>query len=143
DLATLASALDDCRLVTLTGVGGVGKTRLALQLAAEVLHKFDDGVWLCELGATNDADLLGQVLVAALGVPPRPGRSLVESVCDYLVAKQALIVLDNCEHLLDASAAAAEAMLHAAPGVRVLATSRELLGVAGERVVGVRSLPVT
>ena len=126
----------------MTGVGGVGKTRLALQVAAEVLHQFGDGVWLCELGATNDADLLGQVLVAALGVQPRPGRSLVESVCDYLAGKQALIVLDNCEHLLDAAAEAAEAMLRAAPGVRVLATSRELLGVAGERVVGVRSLRV-
>ncbi len=142
ELAALAAALDESRLVTLTGVGGVGKTRLALQVAAEVLHQFGDGVWLCELGATNDADLLGQVLAAALGVQPRPGRSLVESVCDFLAGKQALIVLDNCEHLLDAAADAAEAMLRAAPGVRVLATSRELLGVAGERVVGVRSLRV-
>ena len=142
ELASLAETLGESRLVTLTGVGGVGKTRLALQVAAEVLHQFGDGVWLCELGATNDADLLGQVLVAALGVQARPGRSLVESVCDYLAGKQALIVLDNCEHLLDAAAEAAEAMLRAAPGVRVLATSRELLGVAGERVVGVRSLRV-
>jgi predicted ATPase/class 3 adenylate cyclase len=143
DVATVVAALEESRLVTLTGVGGVGKTRLALQVAAEVLHEFADGVWLCELGATDDGDLLGQVLVAALGVQPRTGRSLVESVCDYLAAKHALIVLDNCEHLLDAVAEVAEAMLQAAPDVRVLATSRELLGVAGERVVGVRSLPVT
>ena len=100
----------------MTGVGGVGKTRLALQVAAEVLHQFGDGVWLCELGATNDADLLGQVLAAALGVQPRPGRSLVESVCDFLAGKQALIVLDNCEHLLDAAAEAAEAMLRGGAG---------------------------
>ena len=67
----------------------LGKTRLALQVAAEVLHRFGDGVWLCELGATNDADLVGQVLMRALGVQPRPGRSLVESVCDFLAGKQA------------------------------------------------------
>jgi predicted ATPase/class 3 adenylate cyclase len=142
ELATLAELLEESRLVTLTGVGGVGKTRLALQVAEEVLHKFRDGVWLCELGATNDADLLGQVLVVALGAQPRPERSLVESTCVFLASKHALIVLDNCEHLLDAAADAAEAMLRAAPGVRVLATSREPLGVAGERVVAVRSLQV-
>jgi predicted ATPase/class 3 adenylate cyclase len=142
DVAALARMLIECRLVTLTGVGGVGKTRLAVQAAAAVLPRFADGVWLCELAATNDADLLGQVLVAALGVQPRAGRSLVESVCDHLAGKQALIVLDNCEHLLDAAAAIAEAMLQAAPAVRVLATSRELLGVGGERVVGVPSLSI-
>ena len=120
----------------------MGKTRLALQAAAEVLPRFADGVWLCELAATNDADLLAQVVVAALAVQSRPGRSLAESVCDYLSGKQALIVLDNCEHLLDEAAALAEAMLRAAPGVRVLATSREPLGVAGERLLGVPSLDV-
>ena len=140
ELAALAKALDESRLVTLTGVGGVGKTRLALQLAAEVLHQFADGAWLCELATTNDPDALGQVIVAELSVQPRPGRSLLESACDYLSGKQALIVLDNCEHLLDAAAEVADAILHAAPGVRVVATSRELLGVPGERVVGVRSL---
>ena len=118
----------------------MGKTRLAVQVAAEVLPRFADGVWLCELAATNDADLLAQVVVAALAVQPRPGRSLAESVCDYLSGKQALIVLDNCEHLLDAAAELAEAILRAAPGVRVLATSREPLGVAGERLLGVPSL---
>ncbi len=142
DVAGLAKALAESRLVTLTGVGGVGKTRLALQVAAEVLPRFADGVWLCELAATNDADLLAQVVVAALAVQSRPGRSLAESVCDYLSGKQALIVLDNCEHLLDEAAALAEAMLRAALGVRVLATSREPLGVAGERLLGVPSLDV-
>jgi predicted ATPase len=82
------------------------------------------------------------VIVAALGAQPRPGRSLTESVCDYLSAKQALIILDNCEHLLDAAAGMAEAILRAAPGVRVLATSREPLGVNGERLLGVPSLSV-
>ncbi len=140
ELAALAKALDESRLVTLTGVGGVGKTRLALRLAAELLPRFADGAWLCELATTNDPDALGQVIVAELSVQPRPGRSLLESACDYLSGKQALIVLDNCEHLLDAAAEVADAILHAAPGVRVVATSRELLGVPGERVVGVRSL---
>jgi predicted ATPase/class 3 adenylate cyclase len=142
ELAFVANALMEARLVTLTGVGGVGKTRLALQVGAEVLPQFVDGVWLCDLAATNDAELLGQVIVAVLGAQPLPGRSLLESACDYLAGRQALIILDNCEHVLDAAAGLAEAILRAAPDVRVLATSRELLGVAGERVVGVRSLSV-
>ena len=142
EVAGVESALTESRLVTLTGVGGVGKTRLGVQVAAHLLPEFPDGVWLCELAATNDADLLAQVVVAALGVQPRPGRSLVESVCDYLSGKQALIVLDNCEHLLDEAAGIAEAILLAAPGVRVLATSREPLGVGGERLLGVPSLRV-
>ena len=142
DVSGVAKALTESRLVTLTGVGGVGKTRLALQVAAEVLPKFADGVWLCELAATNDADLLAQVVVAALAVQPRAGRSLADSVCDYLTGKHALIVLDNCEHLLDEAAAITEAILRSSPGVRVLATSREPLGVAGERLLGVPSLRV-
>ena len=129
--------------MTLTGVGGVGKTRLALQVAAEVLPKFADGVWLCELAAASDDDLLAQVVVAALAVQPRPGRSLAESVCDYLAGKQALIVLDNCEHLLDEAAEMAEAILRAAPGVRVLATSREAARRGGRAGCGrCRSLRV-
>jgi predicted ATPase len=142
DVAALEAALAESRLVTLTGVGGVGKTRLAIQSAAELLPRFADGVWLCELAATNDPDLLDQVLVAALGVHPRPGRSLAQSACDYLSGKDALVILDNCEHLLNAAAQIAEAVLVAAPRVRVLATSREPLGVAGERLLGVPSLRV-
>src|SRR5262249_31943713 len=88
------------------------------------------------------AALAGQVLVAALGVQPRPGRTLVESVCDHLSSRRALLVLDNCEHLLDAAAEIADAMLRTAPGGRILATGRELRRGAGERVVGVRSLSV-
>ena len=140
DVVQVAQALTGSRLVTLTGVGGVGKTRLAIQTSAELLPQFEDGVWLCELAATNDPDLVGQVLVAALGALPRPGLSLVESVCEYLSGKQALIILDNCEHLVDAAAGIAESILLAAPDVRVLATSREPLGVGGERLMGVPSL---
>ncbi len=141
-VAAVIKALEESRLVTLTGVGGVGKTRLAVHVSAEMLPRFRDGVWLCELGATNDADLLAQVIVAALGVQPRAARSLTESACDYLSGKQALIVLDNCEHLLDAAAEVTEAILRTAPAVRVLATSREPLGVEGEQLLGVPSLDV-
>ena len=88
DVVAVAKALEESRLVTLTGVGGVGKTRLAIQVAADVLPRFADGVWLCELAATNDPDLLAQVVVATMAVQPRPGRSLTESVCDYLSGKQ-------------------------------------------------------
>jgi len=118
DVVAVAQALENSRLVTLTGVGGVGKTRLAIQVAAELSPAFAHGVWLCELAATSDPDLLAQVVVATMGVQPRAGRSLAESVCDYLSGKHVLIVLDNCEHLLDAAAEIAEAILLAAPRVR-------------------------
>ena len=88
ELADVGEALDTTRLVTLTGVGGVGKTRLALQVAAELLPRFADGVWLCELAAAGDDDMLPQVIVASLGMQPRPGRSLAESVCDYLAGSE-------------------------------------------------------
>jgi len=142
DVVAVAQALENSRLVTLTGVGGVGKTRLAIQVAAELSPAFAHGVWLCELAATSDPDLLAQVVVATMGVQPRAGRSLAESVCDYLSGKHVLIVLDNCEHLLDAAAEIAEAILLAAPRVRVLATSREGLAVAGEHVRPVRPLGI-
>jgi predicted ATPase/class 3 adenylate cyclase len=140
ELASLAKALDDSHLVTLTGVGGVGKTRLATQLAAEVLPRFADGAWLCELAAADDEDAMVQVVAATLGVRPRPGLELDESIAEFLRAKQLLVVLDNCEHLLDASARLVELVLQECPGVRVIATSREGLAVEGEHVVPLRSL---
>ena len=87
-------------MVTLTGTGGVGKTRLALQVAAEVLPRFGDGAWLCELAVALDDETMGQVVAAAFGVSQRPGRSLVASITDYLRSKELLLVLDNCEQLL-------------------------------------------
>ena len=140
ELASLAKALDESHLVTLTGVGGVGKTRLATQLAAEVLPRFADGAWLCELAAADDEDALVQVVAATLGVRPRPGLELDESIAEFLRAKQVLVVLDNCEHLLDAAARLAELVLQECPGVRIVATSREGLAVEGEHVVPLRSL---
>ncbi|HXY94961.1 MAG TPA: adenylate/guanylate cyclase domain-containing protein, partial [Acidimicrobiia bacterium] len=142
ELAELADALRSARLVTVTGVGGVGKTRVAIQAAAELLPAFPDGAWLCELAAASETDAMYQVVAATLGVQPRAGATLLSAVLDYLRAKELLLVLDNCEHLLDAAAALAEGLLRECPSVRVLATSREGLAVAGEQVWPLRSLAV-
>ena len=142
ELAEVAKELGAARLVTLTGVGGVGKTRLALQVAAELLPGFGDGAWVCELATAADPNELAQVVAIAMGIAQRPQMTLVESIVDFLRARELLVVLDNCEHVLDAAAGLAEAMLAGALRVRVLATSREGLGVIGERMWPLRSLPV-
>ena len=102
-------------MVTLTGVGGVGKTRLALQVAAEMLPELPDGAWFCELATATDGDALVQIVAATLGVPPRAGTSLEGSILDFLRSKCALLILDNCEHLLDAAASLAERVLQTCP----------------------------
>jgi predicted ATPase/class 3 adenylate cyclase len=140
DMADVSDALGDARVVTLTGVGGVGKTRLAVQVAAEVLPSFRDGAWLVELGPLNTPDGLPEVLAAALAIQPRQGMTTAESVVDALRAKQLLVVLDNCEHVIGAAAQMVDAVMRACPEVRVLATSREGLGLRGERQMTVRSL---
>jgi len=140
ELGAVARELGADRLVTLTGVGGVGKTRLALQVAADLLPGFADGAWVCELAAAANGDDMAQVVASALGVVQRPQMTLGESIVDFLRARRMLVVLDNCEHLLDEAAVLVEMILAAAPGVRVLATSREGLGLPGERVWPLRSL---
>jgi predicted ATPase/class 3 adenylate cyclase len=142
ELVELAEVLHEARMVTLTGTGGVGKTRLAVQLAAELLQRFPDGAWLFELAAAMDADTMVQVIATTLSVPPRPGVSLEGAVLEWLRSKRALVVLDNCEHLLDAAGRFAEGMLRECKHLRVVATSREALGIAGERVWRLRSLPM-
>ncbi len=140
ELAKIAEALRSAPIVTLTGVGGVGKTRLAVQVAAEVLPHFPDGGWLSELAAADSPDALHQVVATALGVPSRSGMGMAESIVEFLRAKHLLLVLDNCEHLLDAAADLAERIVETCPEVRLLATSREGLAVDGEQVVPLRSL---
>jgi predicted ATPase/class 3 adenylate cyclase len=140
ELVEISDALKDSRLVTLTGVGGIGKTRLALQVASGVEGQFVDGAWLCELAIAGDADTMTQVVATALGVVPRPGLILEASILEFGRERQMLIVLDNCEHLIDAAAHLADLLLGACPQVWVLATSREALGVDGEQIWPLASL---
>lgn len=128
------------RLLTLTGAGGVGKTRLALEAAAGLADAFPDGVWLVELASLAEASHVPQTLATVLGLRLEGGRSPLATLARHLRSKRALIVLDNCEHLLDACAHLVEALLKACPDLRTLATSRERLSIAGEWVRDVPSL---
>jgi len=130
------------RLVTLTGAGGIGKTRLALAVAAVLVDQQLDGVWLVELAALSDPALVAGAVAQALGVREEPGHPLLTTLIDYLKGRKLLLVLDNCEHLVAACAALVGALLRAAPDLRVLATSQEGLEVSGERRYPVPSLPV-
>jgi predicted ATPase len=127
-------------LMTLSGMGGSGKTRLALQAAADLLEAYSDGVWLVELAALEEPLLVPQAVATALGVPERPGRPLTATLIEHLRSRSLLLILDNCEHLLAACAQLVDALLRACPSVRILATSRERLGLTGERVYPVPSL---
>ena len=140
EVVAVAGLVRENRLVTLTGVGGVGKTRLALQVAGEVLPSFPDGVWLVELAKVRDRAAVAEAVAAALGVPIRPEVAVSETLTRFLRAKRLLLVLDNCEHLLDTAADLVRTLESACPGLVVLATSREGLGIGGERVVAVPSL---
>jgi predicted ATPase/DNA-binding SARP family transcriptional activator len=139
-LAEIPRLLRGHRLVTLTGAGGCGKTRLALEVAAGMVKDFADGVWHVELAALADGSLVPQTVASALGVREEPGRPLAQTLVEYLRGKSALLVLDNCEHLLAASAQLAEMLLRACPNLQILATSREGLGIAGEANYRVPSL---
>jgi predicted ATPase len=130
--AEIAQLLASARLVTLTGAGGSGKSRLSLEIAHQALSDFPDGVWLVELAALADAALLPQAIASALDLGEAPGSSMTETLTAYLRSKQLLLLLDNCEHLVDGCARLAHALLVACPGLRILATSREPLHVAGE-----------
>jgi predicted ATPase len=122
------------RIVTLTGAGGQGKTRLALQLAAQVSKAFPGGVWFVELARLGDPMRVPQTVASALGLREVPGRDVADTLMQHLDSQAVLIALDNCEHLIDASAQWVESALQAAPGLKVLATSRETLGIPGEVV---------
>jgi predicted ATPase/DNA-binding CsgD family transcriptional regulator len=140
ELAEVKRLLGKNRLLTLTGSGGCGKTRLALAVASEHLEGFEDGVWLVELAPLSDPSLVPQAVAATLGVREQPGRSLTEMLSGYLGSKKLLLVLDNCEHLIEACAELAEALLRYSPELCVLATSREALDIPGEVAWPVPSL---
>lgn len=134
ELDDVRQLLHENRLVTLVGPGGTGKTRLSLKAADELKELFIDGVWLIELASINDPALVDQAVAAVLRIQEQPGRPILQSISTYLRRKQLLLLLDNCEHLVDASAKTAAALLQSCPDVRILASSREGLGIAGESV---------
>jgi non-specific serine/threonine protein kinase len=142
DVAEVKRLLSKARLVTLTGVGGVGKTRLALHTATELRRAFPDGAWLVELADLSDPALLAHTVLEALGVRDDTGRNQVDVLADHLRERRILVILDNCEHLIEACAASVDRLLRAAPGLRVLATSRERLGIPGEHLWRVAPLPL-
>jgi predicted ATPase/DNA-binding CsgD family transcriptional regulator len=142
ELSQVREALERYRLVTLRGVGGVGKTRLALHLAADLQRSFADGVWLAELSALRNAELLARTVAASLGLPDQAAGDPVDLLADYLAERHLLLILDTCEHLVFACAELAEALLLAAPRLRILATSREPLGVKGEQAQLISPLEV-
>ena len=141
-MTDLEKLLVDNRLVTLTGAGGAGKTRLAVEIAARIAPEFRDGVWYVDLAPITDPDLVPVAVARALGLPDQPGRSTVDTLLRLVPDRQMLVVLDNCEHLLDASADLVVTLLGGAPGLTVLATSREPIGVTGEATWRVPSLSV-
>ena len=135
ELSQVREALERYRLVTLRGVGGVGKTRLALHVAADVRRSFADGVWLVELSALRNAELLARTVAASLGLPDQAVGDPVDLLAEHLADRHLLLVLDTCEHLIDACAMLAEVLLRAAPRLRILATSREPLDILGEHAL--------
>ena len=141
-ILTAAAAVRAGPLVTLTGPGGVGKTRLALAVAAELAEVFPDGVWLVELAAVTDGDAVADAIATALGVTPHGDDRVIDTVAEAVAGRRLLIVVDNCEHVLAAAAAAVGEVLARSDAPRVLATSRELLRAPGEVVVPVTPLSV-
>jgi non-specific serine/threonine protein kinase len=142
ELAELKKLLTRYRHVTLTGIGGVGKTRLALRAAADAAEDFADGVRLVELGEVRDGALLVDVLVAGLGLRSDAAMPGIDVLVDFLRPRTMLLVLDNCEQIVDATAKLAETVLRGCPDLRILATSRESLGIAGEAVLPLSPLAV-
>ncbi len=142
EMADLKRLLATARLVTLTGIGGTGKTRLALQAAADLVDDFADGAWFVDLAPMSDPALVAGTVASALGVKEEADRPVEATLADALAGKALLVVLDNCEHVVEASAALADRILRAARGVRILATSREALAIAGEAACPIPPLPL-
>ena len=140
ELADLRTLLATSRLVTLVGAGGAGKTRLELQVAAETLDEYPDGAWLVELAPISDPDLVVAEIGRTLGVQAQPGRSPFDPIIDHLRGKELLLLLDNCEQVIEAAADTADRLLGSCPALHLLASSRERLGVEGEAMYAVPSL---
>jgi class 3 adenylate cyclase len=140
EMAEVRRLLDKTRLLTLTGSGGTGKTRVSMQVAADLLEGEGDGVWLVELAPLADPALVPQAVATALGIREEPGKPLSQTLVDFLKPKRLLLLLDNCEHLLAACAELAEQILRHCPGVQILATSREGLNIPGETTYRLPSL---
>nr|WP_242453320.1 adenylate/guanylate cyclase domain-containing protein [Mycolicibacterium sp. P9-64] len=143
EVAEIEAELRNHRLVTLTGVGGVGKTRLAIEAATRLAHEFPDGVWVFELAAVANPAAVPDAVAAVLGITQQPGKTVSQSVAATLEGRVRLLVFDNCEHVLDAAADLAEAILAQSTTVTILATSREGLGVAREQLWPVKALKVS
>ena len=142
EFAQARRALVATRLLTLTGAGGSGKTRLALRAATGVVDAYPGGVWFADLARLSEPDLVPQAVADAVGVREQPGRPPAETVVEHIGEKMTLLVLDNCEHLIDAAAYLVELLLASCPRLRVVATSREPLGAGGEALFPVPPLPV-
>jgi predicted ATPase/class 3 adenylate cyclase/DNA-binding CsgD family transcriptional regulator len=140
ELGDVRRLLQNARMLTLLGPGGTGKTRLSIQAASEMLDQYPDGVWFVELAPILDPQLVPRTTAIAIGLRDAPQRPIIDTLCDYLGAKQLLIILDNCEHLVDACARLADQILRAAPDTRILASSREALRIGGEVTYRVPSL---
>jgi predicted ATPase/class 3 adenylate cyclase len=140
ELAEAKTKLEGARLLTLIGPGGTGKTRLSIQLGSQLLSTFKDGVWLVEFSPISDPSLVMQTIASTFDIREAPGVPLKVLVLDYLRDKQTLLILDNCEHLVEASAQIADEFLHTVPQLKIIASSREALGINGETVYRVPSL---
>ncbi len=140
EMAEIKRLLTTTPLLTLLGIGGVGKTRLSVQVGADLLDQYKDGVWLVELAALTEPDLVPQAIASALSVREEANRSLLQTLTDSLRDKQILLLLDNCEHLINACARVADTLLKSCPHLTILATSRERLGISGEHAWRIPSL---
>ena len=142
EIAEIKETLTNTRLVTLTGSGGTGKTRLSLQIASEILDRFKDGVWFIELAPITDPMLVPNTVASTLGISEESGQPPMAALLEWFGERELLIILDNCEHLLDVCAGFVDSVLRKSRGIRILASSREALGIAGETAYRVPSLPI-
>ena len=142
EVAEVRRLLSVSRMVTLTGFGGVGKTRLAVRVATELERGHQDSAWFVDLAPLRDPELVASTVAAALGIRNESSRWSASAVSDYLAKRHLLLVLDNCEHLLEACAVLADRVLRCAPDVRIVATSRQALGISGEQAFSVPPLSV-